>query len=141
MTWQLWLEPINSMIWETNGTHFFKGIWWSVVSNAFWRSINIKPVIKRVSQSLKIFACKQVSHELVEWFLRNLNDRNQSIAWFEKPMTLICFKSISWSIASNVFCRSINITPVTERLSKSLKISSCKQARHELDGWFLRNPN
>ena len=68
-------------------------------------------------------------------------DLNQPMVWFEKPIALNFFNSISWSIVSKAFWKSTSIMPVVNPLSKPFKILSCKKGSHESVEWFFRNPD
>ena len=59
-------------------------------------------------------------------------DLNHFIVLFENLITLTFCNKTSWSIVSNVFCRSINIIPVNKPSLNSFKTLSVKKDNYTL---------
>ena len=62
--------------------------------------------------------------------------------WFreclEEPIAYNLCSTMSWSIVSMAFFKSIKIIPVIKTWSTSLRILSFKNERQKLVEWFLR---
>ena len=54
-----------------NNSIFRSNILWSIVLNAFWRSIKMTPIRRIESKPLDILTAKQDRKKLVEWFYQN----------------------------------------------------------------------
>ena len=74
-------------------------------------------------------------------FLLDKYDLYHSITSRENPNDGIFRSNILWSIISNAFWRSINITPVRRPESKPLDILPVKKDRQKSIEWFFRNPD
>ena len=68
-------------------------------------------------------------------------DSNHEITFSENPMHPIFLRSISWSIVSKAFCKSINIKPVYFPDSKPLFILSVNNVKQEFVENDFRNPD
>ena len=68
-------------------------------------------------------------------------DSNHEITFSENPMHPIFLRSISWSIVSKAFCKSINIKPVYFPDSKPLFILSVNNVKQEFVEYYFWNPD
>ena len=103
-SWWIRFRPWNYFFRKSNASHFLRSISWSIVSKAFCKSINIKPVYFPDSKPLFILSVNNVKQEFVENDFRNPD-------WYLHKI-LFLFQKISvwlWMIFSMTFetsCKS-----------------------------------